>query len=82
MGFVAPEEGRWRVLPSEGGHANFAPTDPLEAEVLGFLMPQFDFVGWETVLVRAGLVNLYRAVCEVWGAAPEVEDPAKSLRAR
>jgi len=76
MGFVVHEEGRWRVLPSEGGHANFAPIDPLEAEVLGFLMQRFDFVGWETVLSGPGLVNLYRAVCEVWGAAPQVDEPS------
>ena len=31
MGFVVPDGGRWRVLPSEGGHGNLAPSDPLEA---------------------------------------------------
>jgi len=76
MGFVAPDAGGWRVLPSEGGHGNLAPSDPLEIEVLGHLMHRFDFVGWETVLSGPGLVNLYRAVCEVWGTAPEVDDPS------
>jgi glucokinase len=75
MGFVVRHGGRWLVLPSEGGHANLAATDPLEAEVLGFLLRGFDFVGWETVLSGPGLVNLYRAVCEVWGTAPEVDQP-------
>ncbi len=75
MGFVVRHSGRWLVLPSEGGHANLAATDPLEAEVLGFLLRRFDFVGWETVLSGPGLVNLYRAVCEVWGTAPEVDVP-------
>ena len=75
MGFVVRSGERWLVLPSEGGHGNLAATDPLEAEVLGFLMRRFDFVGWETVLSGPGLVNLYQAVCEVWGAAPEVDQP-------
>jgi len=76
MGFVVPDARGWRVLPSEGGHANFAPSDPLEIEVLGHLLHRFDFVGWETVLSGPGLVNLYRAVCDVWGTAPEVDDPS------
>jgi glucokinase len=77
MGFVVAERGRWRVLPSEGGHANFAATDPLEAEVLGILLQRFDFVGWETVLSGPGLVNLYRAVCDVWGCSAEVAAPSE-----
>jgi glucokinase len=77
MGFVVRHGGRWLVLPSEGGHANLAATDPLEAEVLGFLHDRFDFVGWETVLSGPGLVNLYRAVCEVWGTSPEVDQPSQ-----
>ncbi len=76
MGFVVRIERGWRVLPSEGGHGNFAPTDPLEIEVLGVLIRQFDFVGWETVLSGPGLVNLYRAVCEIWGVAAEIDDPS------
>jgi glucokinase len=76
MGFVVQDGRGWRVLPSEGGHANLAPSDPLEIEVLGHLMQRFDFVGWETVLSGPGLVNLYRGVCEVWGTTPEVDDPS------
>jgi glucokinase len=77
MGFVVRDGDRWRVLPSEGGHGNLAPTDPLEAEVLGILMRHFDFVGWETVLSGPGLVNLYRAVCDVWGMEPEFDQPSE-----
>ena len=76
MGFVVPDGAGWRVLPSEGGHGNLAASDPLEIEVLGFLMQRFDFVSWETVLSGPGLVNLYQAVCQVWGCAAEVDDPS------
>jgi glucokinase len=74
MGIVVPDRGGWRVLPSEGGHAALAPADPLEAEVLAVLQRHYDFVGWETVLCGPGLVNLYRAVCEVWGCPAELTD--------
>ena len=77
MGFVAPEEGRWRVLPSEGGHANLAPTDPLEMEVLGLLIRRFDFVGWETVLCGPGLVNLYKRCARCGAPRPRSKNPAE-----
>ena len=81
MGFVVPDGAGWRVLPSEGGHGNLAASDPLEIEVLGFLMQRFDFVSWETVLSGPGLVHLYQAVCQVWGCAAEVDEPS-ALTAR
>ena len=58
------------VLPSEGGHAPFAPADPLEQELLGVLAAQLRYVSWEDVLSGPGIADLYRAVCAVWGAAP------------
>jgi glucokinase len=67
---------RWRVLPSEGGHGSFAPSDPLEAEVFALLLQQHGFVAWETVLCGPGLVNLYQAVCSVWGASAEALNAA------
>jgi glucokinase len=71
MGFVVPDGERWRVLPSEGGHGSFAPSDPLETEVFTLLQQHHGFVAWETVLCGPGLVNLYQTVCSVWGAHPE-----------
>ena len=63
------------VLPSEGGHAPFAPADPLEQELLGVLAAELGYVSWELVLSGPGIANLYRAVCAVWGAAPEELTP-------
>ena len=68
MAMVTPEG---RVLPSEGGHAPFAPVDPLEQEVLGILAAELGYVCWEDVLSGPGLQNLYRALRQVWGAAAD-----------
>lgn len=57
-----------QVLPSEGGHAPFAPADPLEQEVLGILAAKLGYVCWEDLLSGPGLQNLYQALCQVWGA--------------
>ena len=68
---MAVVTGEGQVLPSEGGHAPFAPADPLEQEILGALAAELRYVSWEDVLSGPGIANLYRAVCGVWGAAPE-----------
>lgn len=50
-----------RFVPSatEGGHADFAPRDDLEVELLHFLRARFGHVSWERVLSGNGLGNLY-----------------------
>lgn len=48
-----------RVVPGEGGHADFAPQSPLEADLLAFLRAQHGHVSWERVLSGAGLAALY-----------------------
>lgn len=53
-------EGGWSVLlPSEGGHANFAPTNEIEIDLLRYLQPKLGHVSVESVLCGPGLVNIY-----------------------
>ena len=44
----------------EGGHTSFAPSDPLQIELLRFLSHEFGHVSWERVLSGPGLYNIYR----------------------
>ena len=66
-----------RVWPSEGGHAPLAPADALERELLGTLSDELGYVSWEGALSGSGLVNLYRAMCHVWGNAPAALTPSQ-----
>ncbi len=66
----------WLVIPSEGGNADLAPGSHLEAELWGALLAAHGHVSWETALSGPGLVNLYRAMCGVWGGAAEQLSPA------
>lgn len=50
----------YRPFASEGGHADFAPTNALEVELLQYLSTQFEQVSWERVLSGPGLYNLYK----------------------
>lgn len=45
---------------TEGGHADFAPTDEPERDLLRFLQREHGHVSWERVVSGPGLVNLYR----------------------
>jgi glucokinase len=61
---VTCEDGSRRVLPSEGGHCDFAPRDGAEIAVLTFLARRHDHVSWERVLSGEGLVNLAEAIAD------------------
>lgn len=44
---------------SEGGHADFAPTNPLEIDMLRYLQERFGRVSYERVCSGMGLPNIY-----------------------
>ncbi|HVA40554.1 MAG TPA: glucokinase [Candidatus Binataceae bacterium] len=59
-GLVPLEDGRWRSVATEGGHADFAPRGREQIELLEYLSGEFDHVSFERVLSGPGLVNIYR----------------------
>ena len=76
----------WRPSPSEGGHADFAPRDEVEDELLLWLRSRYaGHVSYERVLSGPGIADLYRfhadtgrgrASAEVARAFADAEDPA------
>lgn len=50
---------RWHPVASEGGHADFAPADEDEIELLRYLRGRFGHVSGERVLSGPGLKNVY-----------------------
>ena len=54
------EGGQWNVIPSEGGHADFAPQDELQCKLLVALQQKYnDHVSWERLISGMGLVNIF-----------------------
>jgi len=49
----------YQAHASEGGHADFAPTNALEAGLLNYLWKRFDHVSTEMVCSGSGLINIY-----------------------
>lgn len=78
---------RHHAFACEGGHADFAPRNALEAGLLAFLLDEFGHASWERVLSGPGLHNLYRYFVRVkpGQASPEVAseiaagDPAAAI---
>jgi glucokinase len=59
MAILVPDGGRWRVLPSEGGHVGFAPADATQARICSALMEQHGRVTCERVISGPGLTAIH-----------------------
>jgi glucokinase len=54
-----PAGGAYRVLASEGGHADYAPHTPQHIELLSYLAARFGHVSYERVISGPGIFNIY-----------------------
>ncbi len=70
-------DGGEMAMPSEGGHACFAPGDAVEDEVLRILRRRYDRVSIERLICGPGLLNLHRALAEIEGRETHIDDPAQ-----
>jgi glucokinase len=53
------ERERHNIFACEGGHADFAPRNDVEIELLRYLLARFGHVSYERILSGPGLVNVY-----------------------
>ncbi len=58
---------RQRVLPTEGGHAGFAPVDEVEVQIWRFLQGRHGRVSIERICSGQGLYDLYLALAGIEG---------------
>ena len=68
QGFLVWQDDHYEVVASEGGHADFAPTDELQAELLKYLKSQFSWPTWERVVSGRGLVNIFNFLVQAQSA--------------
>ena len=74
--------GEWGVIPSEGGHADFAPQDEEQARLFLFLHARYGHVSWERLLSGMGLVNIFTFLGGSTESPAEVAQLAASGDAR
>lgn len=73
--FLIPGPSGRVVVPTEGGHRDFAPTSPRQDRLLAYLRERFGRVSTERVLSGPGLSSIYSFLVEAEGLepCPEVE---------
>lgn len=79
MAVLMPTADGWQVLPGEGGHVAFGPTDPVQAELWQHLYRQHGRVTAERVVSGPGLEAIYRFLAP---GAPAATAEAISQSAR
>ncbi len=79
---------RYEVIPSEGGHADFAPVDEPQIGLLRYMRRHYAHVSCDRILSGPGLAHIYSFLHETAGASPaELEkimrhaDPAAAISA-
>ncbi len=73
VAYMVPSSTGYRVYPSEGGHADFAPADERQRKLLGFLQQRFSgHVSYERVCSGIGIPNIARFLSAEY---PSVIDP-------
>ena len=64
------DSGRYRVVPSEGGHSDFAPHTEQQIELLRFMRRRYPQVSWELILSGRGFRTIHEFL------APNVHHPS------
>lgn len=67
----------WLPIAGEGGHSDFAPNTPLEFEILTLLTKKFGHVAVERILSGPGIMNLYEALCQIYGKEMIYQSPSE-----
>lgn len=57
--FLTWDGEQYRAYASEGGHADFAPTNPVESDLLRYLRDTWEHVSYERICSGMGLPNIY-----------------------
>lgn len=66
----------WRVLPSQGGHVDFGPTDAVELDLIHWMRHRDSRVSYEHVLSGDGLLALHRFFVTRSGSGVTLADAA------
>jgi len=59
QGLLVWQGDHYEVVASEGGHADFAPTDEIQDELMIYLRQRYHWATWERAVSGRGLVNIF-----------------------
>jgi len=75
MAFLIPFGSGWKIVPTEGGHCNFAPGNAQEIAILQYWLERQDQVAVEDLISGQGLVRIYQALASLAGQAAQAYEP-------
>jgi len=78
LAFFSESGKAYEVIPSEGGHSSFSPTNEEEIGLLKYLIDREGHVSFEKVLSGQGLFNIYNYLAES-GCAEKTEGVTRRL---
>jgi len=78
QGFLVWQGDHYEVVASEGGHADFAPTDAEQIALLQHMQQQFERCTWERVVSGTGISNIHNFMLETYPG----EETAELTQAR
>jgi len=64
MAQVVPCAGSWRVIPGEGGHADFAPRNEAELDLWRHVRKELGRASVESLLSGPGIERIHRYLCQ------------------
>jgi len=74
---LVPLGDGYKVIDSEGGHADYPPTTDRMAAVVGVLREEYGRVSLERLLSGKGIFNIYRSLCTINNVERSYETPAE-----
>jgi glucokinase len=80
QGLLIWNQDHYVPIATEGGHANFAPVNDVQIELMRYLLKTAGRTSWELMLSGHGLVRLYSFLRER-GATPESAAVAEAMQA-
>lgn len=76
-----PEQRRWQVITTEGGHASFAPTTRREAQLCDYLGGFERHLAVENIVSGSGIATIYNALTALSGDVAGTDTDAEHVPA-
>jgi len=80
IAFVVNVDGKWAVIPGEGGHIDIGPRTEREMAIWPYLAKEEGRMSAENALSGRGLENLHQAICRADGKAVPAADASEISR--
>ena len=72
---LVPHDDGFKAVPTEGGHIRYAPANTRESQMISIIAREHQFVTAEHLISGPGLVNIYKALCDMSNKIDQALEP-------